>query len=298
MSRLLTRVVPVLTTPLVRAAAARLHPGVLPQPPRRHRPAPSGRPARPAVRPVRPGRAVPAGDLAGVVRPRQGAARGRRGHRRRPDRRVPRCADHPARGRHARCGRARAAAPVRPRPDPAQRRHHRGPPGPRRHAGQRRRDDDRTGRRVRGQHEVAQHGPAGQRGGPGSPGPQPDPDSEFEKAIKKAEEKQKELDKILDKAAKGVKGVFGVLSSAARPVRRGRPGHQHRRVRHDPGQDGEGDEGLRGGRDHHRQGDREARRHHVRPDPARRRHRLQRRHGRRRDRAVRVCSASPSRRPR
>ena len=56
-----------------------------------------------------------------------------------------------------------------------ERRHHRGPPGPRRHAGQRRRDDDRTGRRVRGQHEVAQHRPAGQRGGHRhAPGPQPE----------------------------------------------------------------------------------------------------------------------------
>jgi hypothetical protein len=47
------------------------------------------------------------------------------------------------------------------------------------------------------------------------PQPQPDPDSEFEKAIKKAEAKQKELDDILEKAGKGVKGTFDVLSAAA-----------------------------------------------------------------------------------
>ena len=57
--------------------------------------------------------------------------------------------------------------------------------------------------------------------GIGRPDPAPDPggeeeESDFEKAIKKAEEKQKELDEILDKATKGVKGVFGVLSAAAK----------------------------------------------------------------------------------
>ena len=53
--------------------------------------------------------------------------------------------------------------------------------------------------------------------GTGTPEPLPDPeeDSDFEKAIKEAEKKQKELDEILDKAAKGVKGVFGALSYAA-----------------------------------------------------------------------------------
>ena len=42
-----------------------------------------------------------------------------------------------------------------------------------------------------------------------------EPLSDFEKAIKKAEEKQKELDDILEKATKGVKGTFAVLSFAA-----------------------------------------------------------------------------------
>jgi tetratricopeptide (TPR) repeat protein len=41
------------------------------------------------------------------------------------------------------------------------------------------------------------------------------PPSEFEKAIKEAEKKQKELDDILKGATKGVKGTFGVLSFAA-----------------------------------------------------------------------------------
>ena len=71
----------------VRDGGPRLHPGVLPQPPRRGPAAAPGGPAGPAVRPVRPGRALPAGDLAAPVRPGQGAARRRRGHRRRPDRR-------------------------------------------------------------------------------------------------------------------------------------------------------------------------------------------------------------------
>ena len=119
MSRMLTRSVPAAHLDPAARRGPGLHPGVLPQPSGRGAAASPGRTAGSGVRPVRPGRALPSGDVAAALRPGQGPAGHRCGDRRGPDRAGARRPDHPARRGHARRDQARAAAPVRAGPDPA-----------------------------------------------------------------------------------------------------------------------------------------------------------------------------------